>query len=843
MKANELPLTTFLEKPKVQYIIPVYQRNYDWTITECKRLLDDIIAVETNNISSHFIGSIVFVHDGIFGANNVDELVIIDGQQRLTTISILYVSLYRFALAHNLQQEAEMIFNMYLTNQYVTHKSKRLKLKQNNLNAEAFSSILNNTEKSFSQYSNVIENFHFFSEQITESNFNTILNGIGRLLFVEISLERGKDNPQRIFESLNSTGLDLTQSDLIRNFILMDLEASEQDRIYEQIWHPIEENAKDHTKQKSMVSEYIRDYLTLRNKKIPNKSKVYFEFKSLYPDKKDEAYQQELEMIKALSYQYKKLLNPDIEEDQKLRRELKHIDQLEVNVAFPFLIQVFEDADNGIITTTELLKILKLIQTYTWRRFIVGLPTNALNKIFMTLYSEVEVDDYYNSIAIALLKKRGSGKFPNNDEVITALKDRDLYNIKAKNRNYMFEMLENFNNNEIVDVTNERITIEHIFPQTPTDDWKNQLTPDDYILFKEKYLNTIANLTLSGNNEALSNKTFAAKKTMNVDNGEQGYEHSRLWLNKFISQIESWNMENYSKRFEIISSRFLNIWQYPDVEIPEDEVTTEVNIFDAEKPTFKKLEYFIFENTKVEEAVIAQMYFYVIRKLFKRNAELLLSQGESFKCSKNQVEFRAPQEVVNGYYAEANIDSNTKFNILKKLLSAFSMEDELIIKYEDQELSSGSNRHKTRKKFWGQLLSQITGTELFKNINPSKEGWLGTGAGISGVGFYIAISKSYIRIELALSSSEKEKNKKFFYHIYKNKDIIEKAFGHPLTWEELPNNKMSRIKYELKEANMFNDEDWPAMTKFVVENLPDFEKALRPYIAELKWITNNTVSI
>jgi len=224
MKANELQINNFLQTPTVQFVIPVYQRNYDWTTHQCGELLRDIISVERDNRGTHFIGSIVFIHEGTYSTSEVKELVIIDGQQRLTTINILYVALYRFAKEKNMSQQAEMLYNMFLTNQYVQHESSKLKLKQTDNNAIAFKAILNGTENELEKYSNVKENYSYFKTQITEENFTTILNGLKRLIFVEISLERDKDDPQRIFESLNSTGLDLSQSDLIRNFILMDLE-------------------------------------------------------------------------------------------------------------------------------------------------------------------------------------------------------------------------------------------------------------------------------------------------------------------------------------------------------------------------------------------------------------------------------------------------------------------------------------------------------------------------------------------------------------------------------------------------------------------------------------------
>ncbi|MDB9702096.1 DUF4268 domain-containing protein [Flavobacteriales bacterium] len=832
MKANELPIINFLQAPNVQFVIPVYQRNYDWTNNECKELLNDIIAIETKGRATHFIGSIVFIHEGAYSTSEVKELVIIDGQQRLTTINILYVALYRFAKDSDMQQEADMLYNMFLVNQYVEQESSKLKLKQTDSNSLAFKAIMNSTENEFGNYSNVIENFNFFKVEIEKDNFNTILNGLKRLVFVEISLERGKDDPQRIFESLNSTGLDLSQSDLIRNYILMDLDPKNQQKVFNQIWNPIEENARDFSKQKSLVSSYIRDYLTLRNKKIPNKSKVYLEFKKLYA-LKDEDYHQELENIKSLSSHFKKFINPSAVKDQNIRRELEYISRLEINVAFPFLLQVFEDRENGMITNEELIKVLKLIQTYSWRRFVVGLPTNALNKIFMTLYSEVDTEEYYNSIALALLKKRGAAKFPKDEDLKAALRDKDLYNIQSKNRNYMFELLENFNNREHVDTSNENITIEHIFPQNPNEDWNNDISSDDYFQFKEKYLNTLANLTLSGNNGALSNKTFVSKKTMNKEGGEQGYAFSRLWLNDYLQTIDNWDIKRYNERFELIYERFLKIWEYPDIDVPVYDNNEEQNIFEAQSPTHKKLEYFIFEDEKFELRDISDMYYHVIKKLLQTYTDLLLNNQEILKITRNKNDFRTWGEISNGYFIEYNIDSETKFKVLKKLLRLFKLEDELTIKYELNENIDSTNRHVVRREFWRQLLPQISNTELFCRIKATNDHWLSAGAGISGLKYTLLITSKYVRIELTIASSSKENNKKYFKKLLSQKDSIENDFGNSLEWEELSDNKMSRIKYELKGVNLFDKSDWDKMSQFLIENLSKFETALQPVIDKL----------
>jgi hypothetical protein len=395
--------------------------------------------------------------------------------------------------------------------------------------------------------------------------------------------------------------------------------------------------------------------------------------------------------------------------------------------------------------------------------------------------------------------------------------------------------LENYNNREFVNTNNEQITIEHIFPRNPNDNWNTDLPAEEFFVFREKHLNTIGNLTLSGNNGALSNKSFLAKKEMNISGNEQGYQFSRLWLNSYLKSLDTWNVAKYEERLNIIYDRFLKIWEFPDVEITEVDESEEQNIFDAESPTHKKLEYFIFENTKVEEDTVAQMYFYVIKNLYEKNSQLLLTNQDIFKITRTASDFRAAQEVVNGWYIESNIDSNSKFAVLKKLLSLFEMEDELSIKYlSDTENATEPNRFGIRKKYWQQILPLLNNTNLFENVSPSKDYWLSTGAGIGGLAFTLIITKSNIRIELGISTSSKEKNKVYFKKLFKNKEVIEQTFGNPLVWEELPDNKMSRVKFELQEVNLFNETDWKNMNDFFVLYLPKFESALQPFIKNLK---------
>lgn len=685
MKATETRVQDFLSSNKTRFIIPVYQRNYDWTQEQCKQILNDILFVSKHNdISAHFIGSIVYVHDDVYTTSGTKELVIIDGQQRLTTLTLIYLALYKLAQELNDGQMAAEINETYLINKFASDNEK-LKLKTTENNDKAFSFLLSEHDgEQFPEFSRLIENYSYFRKCIGKNNYKNVEQGLSKLIFVEISLDRQKDNPQRIFESLNSTGLELSQADLIRNYILMGLSSEDQNSVYKNYWSAIESYAKNEINNTNIVSDFIRDYLTLVNKKIPNKSKVYQEFKSRYPFTTMSELEDNLKEIKRFVVHYNKLVNPINEPDEAIRQQLEYIDQLEINVAFPFLLQVYADYSSGHIKKNEFIAILEFVQSFTWRRFIVGLPTNALNKIFMSLSEKVSYANYVESVQTALIQRTGTGRMPRDQEVLDALRTKDMYNIKTKNRLYFLERLEHHNNNEIIQVSdNSVITTEHIFPQKPDLKWRQELSSEDYQAMLTTYLHIAANLTLSGNNGNLGNKSFVEKR--DLPNG--GYKASGFWLNKELAKFEKWDVMALQQRHQNIAERFLEIWPLPAL-VAEVEVSDfdEVNIFEADEPKFKTLEYVIFLDQKLNIAQVSQLYTTVLSTLFELQPETFYSSdlADRLKLVKGENEvsrLRTPNAIGQDYFVEGNFNSNDKFNRIKHALEVFGLEEDLMIKY------------------------------------------------------------------------------------------------------------------------------------------------------------------
>ena len=569
MKASERKITKLFSESDTVFSIPVYQRDYNWQEKQCQRLFKDILQTGKNEkVSSYFLGSIVYIHDGIYGVGE-KEFHVIDGQQRMTTLTLLFLAIYFKLKGTILAKDADKIYNQYVVNPY-SEKEIKLKLLPPEENLYILNKISHNkfNELEAFQDRNMLKNYLFFEKELENLSFDDmkhLSNGIEKLIYIDIALEKGKDDPQKIFESLNSTGLDLSQGDLIRNYILMDLERGEQNRIYKEIWIPIENNCKvsDGSEITSYVSDFIRDYLTLKTEKISSKPKVFETFKAYYEKENDE----KLEDMKKYSEAYSYIIKPSLEKDKDIQRELDYLKSLDKTVINTFLIGILKDYKDNILEKDELVNMLILLQSFLWRRYITEKPTNALNKIFQGMYGKISRSgNYYENLVDVLMAE----DFPTDEELESALKLKNVYKDKEK-LNYVFKKLENYNHNELIDFDNEKITIEHIFPQKPNKAWKENYSDNELeqmISFKD----TISNLTLTGSNSNLSNKAFHEKR----DDEVHGYRNSKLYMNKYLGRLEEWNLLSMEARFESLYDDIIKIWKRP-----EDKATN-----DMEKITF-----------------------------------------------------------------------------------------------------------------------------------------------------------------------------------------------------------------------------------------------------------------
>ena len=671
MKAEEKRFLQFLEWSEKSFVIPVYQRNYDWKKEQCKQFFDDIIQITKENYRTHFMWAIVAYQEDWYWK----ELLIIDWQQRLTTLSLLLLALYKVLDSWKIDSNIikEKIYDEFLVNKYSKDKSKKIRLKPVKDDRIAFNSIFEWEEI---ENSNVVINYNYFYNRILEQEIKVdeLYKAIEQLIIVEIMLKKWEDDPQLIFESLNSTWLDLTEADKVRNYILMKENSENQEKLYKNYWYKIEKNTNYN------VSNFLRDYLTFIERKIPTKSKVYLVFKEFIKRNNfDENIERLLEELLEFSEYYKIIIN-SYDENKEISKVLKRINKLETLVAYPFFLYLYKKLDENIINKKDLLEILLIIESYVFRRFICWVPTNALNKTFMLLPKDIENYKDYKSnfldiFKYILLDKTGSQRFPKNEEFSEYLKLKDIYNTQSRNKLHLLERLENFDNKEsdIENLIDEWIlTIEHIMPQTLTKTWEDELW-SNYKEIYEKYLNTLWNITLTGYNSKYSNKSFKEKKTM-----EKWFNESHLYLNWYLKTIEIWNEENILKRYEILKEKALKIWKFPITEYKEKKDETKIFTLSDEKNfTWEKiLEYsFYWKNYKVNSWLI--FYIDIIKTLYEKDKLLMKSfindEYLSTKFYLNPDKKEDFEKIDENLYLKINNNTETKLYILRKILTKYNI--------------------------------------------------------------------------------------------------------------------------------------------------------------------------
>ncbi|ADI74082.1 protein of unknown function DUF262 [Methanohalobium evestigatum Z-7303] len=557
MIAKETNLHTFLSGPQ-QFIVPIYQRTYSWDLKHCKKLWDDVERLLSGQYVNHFLGSFVYINSDIYQVSSVPQLHIIDGQQRLTTISLLLQALIDVLQNQDVKVKgvsSNKIRNYYLINTLEEEEELRYKLVLNRNDSETYTNLLENRELNDNYSPNVYKNYKFFKDKIEgyePEYLSEILKTLQKLMIVDISLNPNEDNPQLIFESLNSTGLDLSQSDLIRNYLLMGQDHQSQKELYNNYWFKMEQSF-GHEKYQKRFDNFMRDYLTIKLSRIPVFDEIYEEFKQYY--KKSGITTEDV--INDI-YKYSKLyvkIAFNMEKDEDLNNKFNEITTLKVDVAYPFLLQVYDDYQENVIEKNDFIKILDTVISYVFRRAICGIPTNSLNKTFSSLMDEVDKNKYVESVKAALSLKKSYRKFPSDDEFYYKLISIDVYNLR--NCKYLLSKLENSHKWKIKEPINvDRYSIEHIMPQNPNlpDSWKKRLGRD-YKQVQNQYLHTLGNLTLTVHNSELGDMDFIEKK--------EAYDKSPLYLNDSLKGYDTWNEETIVERTEELAKKALEVWAYP----------------------------------------------------------------------------------------------------------------------------------------------------------------------------------------------------------------------------------------------------------------------------------------
>lgn len=562
MKASAANFLALIKGPK-QFVIPIYQRTYSWQIKQCSKLLSDILRISQDNTTpGHFIGSVVYFQESIHTTTDVPELLVIDGQQRLTTISLLIAAIADYLKDNEAAIDTNRIKlqNYYLMNSEETG-DLRYKLLLTQRDKSTYIHLIRGIASPENYSPRITENYTFFRNSINSENIGAIYSGLQRLFVVDVALEKDKDNPQLIFESLNSTGLDLSQADLIRNYVLMGQPFYLQTRLYENYWLPMEQ--KFGNEYSALFDWFVRDYLTVKTGQIPRIGGVYDAYKSYTQGKKSPDTVEEVvaDIFKYAGFYANMVLYK--EPNPELNQAFRSIHQLKMDVVYPFFLAVYNDFNSGIIDQNTFLQIAKLSENYVFRRAVCGIPTNSMNKTFSTLYRSIHKERYLESVKAAFQVMDSYRRFPNDTEFKQELLIKNIYNFRS--RNYLLSKLENHKRREIVTI--EDYTIEHIMPQNPnlSEEWQQNLG-ENWKEIQVKYLHTLGNLTLTAYNSHLSDRSFLEKKNM-----EGGFAESPIRLNFSLKGLSFWNEETILNRAKELAEKAAEVWAAPN--LPDDVLT------------------------------------------------------------------------------------------------------------------------------------------------------------------------------------------------------------------------------------------------------------------------------
>lgn len=585
MKATEAKLLEFLKKSP-QFVIPIYQRTYSWKEKECQQLLDDVLRGGNNdNIKAHFMGSVVYVEKGLYSVSAQTPLLLIDGQQRITTITLLIAALTEVI---GDQEPIEDFSRAKLKGYYLTNPlesgEKFHKLILSQTDDKSLKAIIHGNQQPDDKSIRVVENFEFFKSKLEKlGDLKPICKGLAKLMVVDISLDREQDNPQLIFESMNSTGKELSQADLIRNYILMGLEPTHQTHLYEQYWRPME-LAFGQQAYSDYFDSFMRHYLTVKTREIPKIGEVYEMFKeySMQPAVVNKGFEELVKDIKNHAMYFCNFVLGK-EKDEELKLAFKDLRELKVDVAYPLLLELYSDFSQGLLTHDEFLSAVRIIESYVFRRTICEIPTNSMNKTFARMGMGLRKDRYLESLMASFLLLPSYRRFPGDDEFHRKIQTKDVYNFRSKS--YWLRRMENFGRKERVLI--DDYTIEHIMPQADNkaeklpEVWRIELG-DEWERVWETYRHTLGNLTLTAYNSEYSNHAFQEKC-----NHPYGFKFSPLKMNEGIVAEKQWNEAAIQRRAKKLADKATLIWRKVELTAdiieaykPQVDPTTEYSLAD-----------------------------------------------------------------------------------------------------------------------------------------------------------------------------------------------------------------------------------------------------------------------
>ena len=849
MKGSEAQLLGFMEGANNRYVIPVYQRKYDWKIDNCRQLYEDLKKVSSDGRSSHFFGSIVsqVVPDG-----SKIEFHIIDGQQRLTTVTLLLLAICNMVKAGRVKSNEDTLDDQIMERFVIAKWAKsddRIKLRPVKTDRSALEKLVAGDPEEYEPASNMTINYRFFCDQLLKEELpvDALYEAISKLQIISITLD-GDDNAQLIFESLNSTGLALTEGDKIRNYILMGLKPKQQDELYDKYWTKIEECTGND------VSSFVRDYLSIKQQVTPTISNVYQAFKK-YVEAEKIPLDSLLEDMRKYARIYQKLMTGKSGlHSQRLDDCMYRLNRLEITVTEPFFMEILRlNQDGEKLSVDDLTQIFLITENYLFRRNICDVPTNALNKVFLNLNREVirydnSTNDYVQKFIYALLSKKESSRFPDDEEFSQALANKAVYQMRGKYKAYLFERFENYGTLEAKDVytllDNGTYSIEHIMPQHLTPAWIQALGPEAEEIHST-WLHRLGNLTLTAYNSNMSNATFQEKRDADL-----GYKKSGLRMNQLIATKEHWGPEEMQERSdEMVNTATNKIWAMPSTTFVPAEKEFDSCALDDEEFDLKGRDIvkYSYQNAETPVSSWADMFEHVVKYLHAEDKSVLSALTYSTRSdtelsgyfSNDPDNLRSPLKIDEDVYVEKNTSTALKISILRRLFVFYHADPMDLVFYlrdSEQDKAADNNRFDLRRRFWTYALPIIqdanSGIGSFKNCHPNSSNMMNGYFGIGGFCVICAANRDSARVDFYLGKSSTEENKAAFDYLKTHQDEIEGALGVSLSWNRSDDNKASWISYSLLDVSISNEADWPRMAKFQADWSRKYLDVILPFLEE-----------
>lgn len=675
MEAKKIRILDFIGKGKKTFNIPVYQRNYDWQEENCKKLFTDIEnIIKHNEEIEHFLGTVVYVLTKI--ERDYEEYVLIDGQQRITSISLLLKALHEKIISEDTK---ESIWEQYLINKK-SPDNIRIRLKPIESDSVSYKQLIDNNDDSSN--SNVCRNYKIFKELLENSHYSAeqIYSALYKIELVTIKLEKDKksENPQLIFESLNSTGLSLTQADLIRNYLLMNSEYEKQTVLYKNFWLKIEIELTN-----KKISDFIRDFLTMKTGKIANKNKVYDDFKEYMRIQKELNEEAVLEELVTYSKYYNWFLNAN-SNNEKINEKLKHFKYLKNTTVYPLLLSIFEDTYYyKKLDENKLLKIIDLLISYIFRRTICGYKTSSINKVFASIPKKIlenqNEKDIYFKIEKNLMERRLETIFPRDEEFKLNFIKYNFEKNKELLKYTLKELEQKVSNNVINDTSN--LNIEYIMPENLNSEWKLELGEKKFENTHLEYLGTIGNSSLIENDLLRYNKNFKTKKEF--------YQKSNIEITRNINNYQVWTDNEIKNRAEQLYEKSKEIWSIPagykiqklnNIEYGKEYLLNSSINVTGEKPDkliIDSIPYPVKSWKGLLEKLCIELYN-LDSDIFK---ELIYNPNFQTKerviLSNSISKLRQPIEISNDLYIESNLNANAILSYADIIAANFELSDEI----------------------------------------------------------------------------------------------------------------------------------------------------------------------